>query len=146
MIYLKTISSLFFHKMCSGKIVKLNCPTLRKGIMLSFAMAWRSRGAPVRDCRPAPTVEKKDPITMTHGDGHDRVPTTRFFWTASPNLKESADSVQSFFINQNISAFLLIYKRTSTGNIEDKSGCTQIHLLVSQDYSFNTRTKQNHRG
>lgn len=60
--------------------------TLRKGMMLSLAMAWSSRGAPVRDCSPAPTVEKNEPMTMTHGDGHDSVPTTRFFLTASPNL------------------------------------------------------------
>lgn len=70
---------------------KLCCPTLRKGMMLSFAMACRSRGAPVRDCRPAPTVEKKEPITMTHGDGQARVPTTKFFLTASPNLQVQAD-------------------------------------------------------
>lgn len=60
--------------------------TLRKGMMLSLAMACRRRGAPVSDWRPAPQVEKKEPITMTHGDGHDRVPTTRYPFTESPNL------------------------------------------------------------
>ena len=60
-------------------------------MMLSLAMACRSRGAPVRDCRPAPTVEKKEPMTMTHGDGQERVPTTKLFLTASPNLQVHAD-------------------------------------------------------
>lgn len=60
--------------------------TRRKGMMLSLAMAWSSRGAPVSDWSPAPHVEKKEPITMTHGDGHDSVPTTRFPFTESPNL------------------------------------------------------------
>jgi len=31
-------------------------------------------------------VEKKEPITITHGDGHANVPITRFPWTPSPNL------------------------------------------------------------
>ncbi|RLW01229.1 hypothetical protein DV515_00008240 [Chloebia gouldiae] len=61
--------------------------TQRKGMMLSLAMACSSRGAPVRLCRPAPQVEKKEPMTMTHGEGHDRVPTTKFLFTASPNLQ-----------------------------------------------------------
>lgn len=56
-------------------------------MMLSLAIACKSRGAPVRDCRPAPTVEKKEPMTITHGDGQERVPTTKFFLTASPNLQ-----------------------------------------------------------
>ena len=60
--------------------------TLRKGMMLSLAMAWRRRGAPVSDWRPAPHVEKKEPITMTQGEGQDKVPTTRFPFTESPNL------------------------------------------------------------
>ena len=59
-------------------------------MMLSLAMACRRRGAPVRDWSPAPTVEKKEPITMTQGDGQDRVPTTRFLLTASPNLHTAA--------------------------------------------------------
>lgn len=64
-------------------------PTRRKGMMLSLAMACRSRGAPVSDCSPAPHVEKKEPITMTQGVGQARVPTTRFPLTESPNLWES---------------------------------------------------------
>lgn len=60
-------------------------------MMLSLAMACSSRGAPVRDCSPAPTVEKKEPMTMTHGEGQDSVPTTRFFLTASPNLQAETE-------------------------------------------------------
>lgn len=61
--------------------------TCRKGTMPSRAMACNSRGAPVRLWSPAPQQEKKDPITITHGDGHDSVPMTRFPFTESPNLK-----------------------------------------------------------
>lgn len=63
--------------------------TRKKGTMLSFAIACRSRGAPVSDWRPAPHVEKKEPITMTQGLGQARVPTTRFPLTESPNLQET---------------------------------------------------------
>lgn len=55
-------------------------------MMLSLAMACSSRGAPVRLCSPAPQVEKKEPMTMTQGEGQESVPTTRFLCTASPNL------------------------------------------------------------
>lgn len=72
-------------------LVIVHCPTLRNGIILSLAIACRSRGAPVRDCKPAPTVEKNEPMTITHGDGQESVPTTRFFLTASPNLQVNAD-------------------------------------------------------
>lgn len=66
-----------------GGSVTLTC---RKGTMPSREMAWSRRGAPVRLCSPAPQVEKKDPMTMTQGDGQARVPTTRLPFTASPNL------------------------------------------------------------
>lgn len=54
--------------------------------MPSLAMACNSRGAPVRLWRPAPQVEKNEPITITHGEGQANVPTTRIPLTASPNL------------------------------------------------------------
>ena len=63
-------------------------------MMLSLAMACRSRGAPVSDCRPAPHVEKNEPMTMTQGVGHARVPTTRFPFTESPNLQEDKIHVE----------------------------------------------------
>lgn len=71
----------------SAATVGSGSPTLRKGTIPSLEMACRRRGAPVRLCNPAPQVEKKEPMTMTHGDGHARVPTTRFPLTASPNLR-----------------------------------------------------------
>lgn len=61
--------------------------TRRKGMMLSLAMACNRRGAPVRLCRPAPQVEKKEPMTMTQGEGQANVPTTRFLLTPSPYLQ-----------------------------------------------------------
>ena len=39
----------------------------RKGIVSSLAIDWRSLGAPVSDCRPAPNVERMEPISMTLG-------------------------------------------------------------------------------
>jgi hypothetical protein len=56
-------------------------------MILSFAMACRRRGAPVRLCRPAPHVEKKEPTTMTQGEGQAKVPTTKFLLTPSPYLQ-----------------------------------------------------------
>lgn len=56
-------------------------------MMLSLAMACNRRGAPVRLWRPAPQVEKKEPITMTQGEGQANVPTTRFLLTPSPYLQ-----------------------------------------------------------
>lgn len=58
--------------------------------MPSREMACSRRGAPVRLCSPAPQVEKKDPMTITQGDGQARVPTTRLPFTASPNLEGSS--------------------------------------------------------
>lgn len=55
--------------------------------MPSREMACSRRGAPVRLCSPAPQVEKKEPKTITQGEGQASVPTTRFPLTASPNLK-----------------------------------------------------------
>lgn len=72
-------------------LLRVSCssPTLtcRKGTMPSLEMACSRRGAPVRLCSPAPHVEKKDPMTITHGDGQASVPTTRLPFTASPNLE-----------------------------------------------------------
>lgn len=58
----------------------------RIGMIPSRAMAWRSRGAPVRDWRPAPIVERKDPIRMTHSFGHAMFATTSFPPIDWPNL------------------------------------------------------------
>lgn len=61
--------------------------TCKKGTMPSRAMACSRRGAPVRLCSPAPQQEKNEPITITQGDGHDKVPMTRLPFTESPNLQ-----------------------------------------------------------
>lgn len=102
--------------------------------MLSFAMACRRRGAPVRDWSPAPTVEKNEPITMTQGEGQDRVPTTKFFLTASPNLKKKHMQVSTWgttclFTSKSLYLYAL--------EID--------FLLISQHHSLNTGPKKNHR-
>ena len=100
------------EKMCVFKLLY----TRRKGMMLSLAMACRSRGAPVSDWRPAPHVEKNEPITMTQGVGQARVPTTRFPSTESPNLhEERAHTVLSLYIC-NSTFFLLLLSSVHFGS------------------------------
>lgn len=78
--FCRTVKALKILKAIGRKL------TWRNGIMPSLAIACSSLGAPVRLWRPAPHVEKKEPITMTHGEGHAKVPMTRFPLTPSPNL------------------------------------------------------------
>lgn len=77
------------------------CLTCRNGTMPSRAMACNRRGAPVRLCSPAPQQEKKEPITITQGEGHDSVPITRFPFTESPNLKskDTVHEVDSIYLD-----------------------------------------------
>lgn len=83
---------------CSCKLVtavwlwKQQKLTRRAGTMPSLAMACIRRGAPVRLWSPAPQVEKKEPITITHGDGQANVPMTKFPCTPSPNLKKEINN------------------------------------------------------
>lgn len=56
-------------------------------MMPSRAMACSSRGAPVRLWSPAPQLEKKEPITMTQGEGQARIPMTGLLLTEKPNLE-----------------------------------------------------------
>jgi len=48
----------------------------RKGIISSLAIACSRRGAPVKLCRPAPKVDRKEPIKMTHWLGQAMLATT----------------------------------------------------------------------
>ena len=59
----------------------------RNGMIPSFEIAWRSRGAPVSDWRPAPIVDKSEPISTTFGCGQAMFPTTKLPPMLSPNLK-----------------------------------------------------------
>jgi hypothetical protein len=63
--------------------------------MPSREMACSRRGAPVRLCNPAPQVEKKEPMTMTQGEGQARVPTTKLPFTASPNLERDREGTET---------------------------------------------------
>lgn len=69
------------------------CLTCKNGTMPSRAMACSSRGAPVKLCSPAPQQEKKEPITITQGEGQDSVPITRFPFTESPNLESKNNHI-----------------------------------------------------
>lgn len=100
---------LWYHGKINKHKICISCPrdrcvfecvrlTLRNGMMPSREMAWRRRGAPVRLWSPAPHVEKKEPKTITHGDGHARVPITRLPLTPSPNLWGQAEPTQGTFI------------------------------------------------
>lgn len=58
---------------------------------LSLAMACKSLGAPVSDWRPAPIVEKRAPIRITHFDGHANNATVKPaespYWSVSRSLR-----------------------------------------------------------
>lgn len=66
---------------------------------------------------------------MTHGDGQDSVPTTKFFLTASPNLQD----------NEGIS-FLFLDFTLQWDNIR-----TQMNVLVSKDHPLDAGAKQDNR-
>lgn len=85
--------------------------TLRNGTIPSLAMACRSRGAPVKLWSPAPQVEKKEPKTMTQGDGHANVPITRFPLTASPNLPKCTHKHKTLRENAVVNASLYIHSK-----------------------------------
>lgn len=46
------------------------------GITSSLAIAWSNLGAPVKLWRPAPSVDRNEPIKMTHSFGHAIFATT----------------------------------------------------------------------
>lgn len=107
-------------------------------MMLSFAMACSSRGAPVSDCRPAPHVEKKEPITMTQGDGHARVPTTRLPLTESPNLERwESFNLSEFLKSQKKKLFFLSWQNKSKEWVEKD-------WLVSEDDPLDAGSEQHH--
>ena len=56
-------------------------------MMLSFAIACSNRGAPVKDCRPAPMVDKNAPTKTIHLVGQAITETINSFPILSPNLK-----------------------------------------------------------
>lgn len=58
----------------------------KNGITSSLAMACKSRGAPVKLCRPAPSVDKNEPTKMTHSLGHAMFATTNRPPIDAPNL------------------------------------------------------------
>lgn len=64
----------------------------KNGITSSFAIACSKRGAPVKLCRPAPSVDKNDPINMTHSFGHAILATTNFPPIDAPNLMCAANN------------------------------------------------------
>lgn len=60
---------------------------LKNGITSSLAMACNKRGAPVKLCRPAPSVDRNEPTKITHSFGHAIFATTNFPPIDAPNLK-----------------------------------------------------------
>jgi len=83
--------------------------TLRKGMMLSLAMACNSLGAPVRDCKPAPTVDRKAPIKTTHFVGQQIIATINSPPMLSPNLREVR--LRFFVIVHELLRFFVIVNR-----------------------------------
>lgn len=74
-------------KLNKNKRKRLESLACKNGMIPSRAIACKSRGAPVRLCRPAPQQEKNEPITITQGEGHARTPITGVLFIDSPNLK-----------------------------------------------------------
>lgn len=122
----------------------------------SRAMACRRRGAPVKLWSPAPQVEKKEPNTMTQGEGHANVPMTRLPFTPSPNLRIT--KWYNIFTNTDL-IYIICFIRTEQK--PNYSNWIRPHVtepekriksekwtdsLVSQDHSLHTGTKQDHRG
>lgn len=60
----------------------------KNGMSPSLAMAWRRRGAPVKLCSPAPTVDRNEPISTTHSVGKAISAANRPPSILSPNLRE----------------------------------------------------------
>lgn len=59
----------------------------RNGMTSSLAMACSRRGAPVRLCSPAPSVDRNEPIRITHSLGHAMLATTSLPPMEAPNLR-----------------------------------------------------------
>ena len=97
---------------------------LRKGIIWSLEMAWRRRGAPVKDWSPAPMVESKDPISTTLGWGQAMLPTTRLPPILSPNLQSNQTCKVRLF-----SFTIRFYDCISLGKIQrDRERIIVLHL------------------
>lgn len=58
------------------------------GITSSLAIAWSNLGAPVKLWRPAPSVDKNEPIKMTHSFGHAIFATTNLPPIECPSLTQ----------------------------------------------------------
>lgn len=71
---------------------------LKNGITSSLAIAWSNRGAPVKLCKPAPNVDKNDPINITHSFGHAILATTSFPPIDAPNLKKNKNVFDFIFL------------------------------------------------
>lgn len=61
---------------------------LKNGTTSSLAIACNNRGAPVKLCKPAPSVDKNEPIKITHSFGHAILATTNLPPIEAPNLFE----------------------------------------------------------
>lgn len=53
-------------------------------------MACNKRGAPVSDCKPAPKVDRNDPIRITHSFGQAILATTNLPPIETPNLSRNS--------------------------------------------------------
>lgn len=59
----------------------------KKNKVFQSAITCNNRGAPVKLCNPAPSVDKKDPIKMTHSLGQAMLATTNLPPMLCPNLQ-----------------------------------------------------------
>lgn len=109
---------------------------LRNGIIWSLEMAWRSLGAPVKDCKPAPHVERSDPISTTFGWGQAMLPTTKLPPMLSPNLQRRKSLIKNAHDDASVN-----YASAKKAKMPFMS----LDLLVSQKKGIHSGCKQKNR-
>lgn len=109
---------------------------LRNGMTSSFAMACSKRGAPVKLCSPAPSVDKNEPTRMTHSLGHAILATTNFPPIDAPNLYAIHDKGQLIWV-QIVFVMVLINMRRIRANCDWNNIWRQSNDWFNYSFFFN---------
>ena len=94
-------------------------------VILALAMDWRSLGAPVSDCKPAPKVERMEPISMTLGWGQATFPMTKLPPMLCPNLRRKEGRMK--WNERNRSALLLVSQQKRVHHCSKEEDWGQVH-------------------
>lgn len=99
---------------------------------------WSKRGAPVKLWRPAPRVERKDPIRITHSLGQAMLATTNFPPIDWPNLIAEINCVY-FVIAMNVKLkraiwfYLLVTQQQIVDSASEKKNAGEVNRAGRQD-------------